>query len=180
VRTDLRLGRLSIGGLLDIRPGGVAFNATQGALYEFGTGLNTAEGRNGPPVVFGTDYYPGMSFTPVAGPGVGVPVKLDESWWRGGGSSFAGMASPFIEPGGWVKLREVSLAYTLDQPWVSRQMGFGSIEIRMSGRNLVSWNDYSGVDPETSMYGAVSPIRGLNFFNNPQTRSWVLTVTLNR
>jgi hypothetical protein len=36
------------------------------------------------------------------------------------------------------------------------------------------------VDPETSLLGAASPVRGYNYFNNPQTRSWVFTVTLNR
>jgi TonB-linked SusC/RagA family outer membrane protein len=180
VRTDVRIGRLSIGGLLDVVHGSVAANSTQGALNEFGTGLNTALGRNAPPVVFGTNYYPGLEPTPVAGPGVGIPVKLDEGWWRGGGSVFAGIGSLFIEKGGWVKLREVSIAYTLDGPWVGRVLGFASIELRVAGRNLVSWNDYTGVDPETSLVGAVTPIRGLNYFNNPQTRSWVLAVTLNR
>jgi TonB-linked SusC/RagA family outer membrane protein len=180
VRTDLRIGKLSIGGLLDVRHGGVAYNGTQGALNEFGTGLNTAAGRDGPPVVFGRDYYPGLEPTPVAGPGVGVPVQLDESWFRGGGSVFSGISSLFLERGGWVKLREVSVGYTFDQPWLSRSLGFGSIELRVAGRNLVSWNDYTGVDPETSVLGAVSPIRGINYFNNPQTRSWVFTLTLNR
>jgi hypothetical protein len=178
LRTELRIGKLAIGGLLDVRHGGVASNATQGALNEFGTGLNTAEGRNGPPVVFGRDYYPGLEPTPVAGPGVGVPVKLDERWFRGRASAFNGIASVFLEDGGWVKLREASIAYTLDQPWVSRLLGFSSVELRAAGRNLLSWNNYSGVDPETSLVGPVTPIRGHNYFNNPQTRSWVLTVTL--
>jgi hypothetical protein len=79
-----------------------------------------------------------------------------------------------------VKLREVSLGYLIDWPWVARALGFGSIELRVAGRNLVSWNHYDGVDPETSILGAASPVRGINYFNNPQTRSWVFTLTLNR
>jgi TonB-linked SusC/RagA family outer membrane protein len=180
VRTDLRIGKSSIGGLLDVRHGGLGYNQTQGALNEFGTGLTTAEGRNGPPVTFGTDYYPGPEPGPVAGPGVGVPVKLDEGWFRGAGSLFSGVASPFMEPGGWVKLREISVAYTMDQSWVSRKLGFSSVELRLSGRNLVSWNSYSGIDPETSVFASVTPVRGMNYYNNPQTRSWVATITLNR
>jgi hypothetical protein len=180
VRTDLRIGKLALGGLLDIRHGGIAYNNTQGALNEFGTGLNTAQGRDGPPVVFGPDYYPGPEPTPVAGPGVGVPVKLDEGWFRGSGSTFSGISSLFLEPSGWVKLREVSVAYTMDGSWVSRRLGFSSVELRLSGRNLVSWNSYSGIDPETSIFASVTPVRGINYYNNPQTRSWVATVTLNR
>ena len=180
VRTNLRLGRFSVGGLLDVRHGGVGYNGTQGALNEFGTGLNTAQGRDSPPVVFGTDYLPQLVPGPVAGPGVGVPVPLDEHWWTGKASVFGPTATPFIEHAGFVKLREVSLGYVIDRPWVGRWLGFGSVEVRIAGRNLVSWNSYTGVDPETAILGAASPIRGLNYFNNPQTRSWVLTLTLNR
>jgi TonB-linked SusC/RagA family outer membrane protein len=180
VRTGLRIGKLAVGGLVDVRRGGVGYNGTQGALNEFGTGLNTAEGRAGPPVVFGTDYYPGLHATPVAGPGVGVPVRLDETWFTGKASIFSGIGSLFIEDAGWVKLREISLAYTLDQPWVGRRLGFESIELRIAGRDLKSWNRYSGVDPETAILGAASPVRGLNYFNNPQTRAWVFSVTLTR
>ena len=50
----------------------------------------------------------------------------------------------------------------------------------MAGRNLTSWNNYTGVDPETSLLGAVTPVQGLNYFNNPQSRSWSFSLTLNR
>jgi hypothetical protein len=116
----------------------------------------------------------------VAGPGVGVPVKLDESWFRGNGSVFSGIGGLFLEDGGWAKLREISLGYTFDQPWVSRSLGFRSVELRVAGRNVVSWNHYSGVNPETSILGAKSPVPGINYFNNPQTRAWVFTLLLNR
>jgi TonB-linked SusC/RagA family outer membrane protein len=180
VRTTFRFGKLAVGGLLDVRHGGVGYNGTKGSLNEFGTGLNTAQGRDGPPVVFGTDYLPQLVPGPVAGPGVGVPVPLDERWWRGKASGFSPVATPFIEDAGFVKLREVSLGYTIDRAWVARSLGFGSIELRVAGRNLVSWNNYDGVDPETAILGAASPVRGINHFNNPQTRSWVFTLTLNR
>jgi TonB-linked SusC/RagA family outer membrane protein len=181
IRTGVRLGKLFIGGLLDIRHGGIAYNGTKGALNEFGTGLNTAQGRDGGLVVFGKDYQVNTVATDaVAGPGAGKAVPLDETWWRGGASVFSGPDAAFLEPAGWVKLREVSVAYTINGPWVSHMLGFSSFELRVAGRNLVSWNKYTGVDPETSLLGAVSPVRGINYFNNPQTRSWVLTLTLNR
>jgi hypothetical protein len=44
----------------------------------------------------------------------------------------------------------------------------------------MSWNNYDGVDPETAILGAASPVRGIDYFNNPQTRSWVFSITLNR
>jgi TonB-linked SusC/RagA family outer membrane protein len=179
-RTNFRFGKLSVGGLLDIRDGGVAYNGTKGALQHFGVAQITADTRNAAPVTFGSQYYPILEDTQnpdhvVAGPGVGVAAPLDESYWTGIGSVFNGNDVAFLEKGGFVKL-----GYTFDQPWVSRSLGFSSIELRVAGRNLHSWNDYTGVDPETSLLGAISPVRGLNYFNNPQSRSWTFSLTLNR
>ena len=183
VRTNLRIGKLSIGGLLDVRAGGVAYNGTKGALNQFGTSQESSDYREGAPVRFGRDYYTSeevLGTAGIAGPGVDVPTQLDQSWWQGGASVFSGIDRAFLEPGHFVKLREVSVGYTFDQAWVGRTLGFNSIEVRVAGRNLKSWNDYTGVDPETSLLGAVSPVRGLNYFNNPQARSFVFTLTLNR
>jgi TonB-linked SusC/RagA family outer membrane protein len=183
LRTNFRFGKLSLGGLLDIRDGGIAYNGTEGALNQFGTSQRSSDLRDGDPVRFGVDYYTEpeiLGEAGIAGPGVNVPTQLDQSWWQGGASVFAGIDRAFLEPGHFVKLREVAVGYTMDQPWVSRTLGFSSIELRVAGRNLVSWNDYDGVDPETSLLGAVSPVRGLNYFNSPQARSWVFSLTLNR
>jgi TonB-linked SusC/RagA family outer membrane protein len=189
IRTNFRFGKISIGGLLDIRHGGVAYNGTTGALNQFGVAQRTADARDalasanpGAPglVIFGQNYFPQHDPGPAAGPGAGLAVPLDQNWWTGAGGVFSGVATPFIEDGGFVKLREVSIGYTLDKPWVSRSLGFSSIELRLAGRNLTSWNNYDGVDPETAILGAASPVRGIDYFNNPQTRSWNFSITLNR
>ena len=185
VRTNFRFGKLSVGGLLDLRTGGTAYNGTKAALQHFGVAQITADTRNAPPVAFGADYYPANvdQTNPnhaVVGPGVGMKVPLDQSWWTGLASIFSGPDAPFLEKGQFVKLREVSVGYTFDQRWVSRNLGFSSLELRLAGRNLASWNDYTGVDPETSLLGAASVVRGIDYFNSPQTRSWVFTLTLAR
>jgi hypothetical protein len=182
VRTGFRFGKLSIGGLLDVRHGGVAFNGTKGALNEFGKNQETATARdNGTTVTFGQDYFINtVDKDNYVGPGKGVATPLDQSWFQGIASIFNGPNVPFLEDGGFVKLREVSLGYTIDQPWVARTLGFSSIELRVAGRNIHSWNNYTGVDPETALLGAASPVRGINYFNNPQSRSWVFALTLNR
>jgi TonB-linked SusC/RagA family outer membrane protein len=188
VRTNFRIGKLSLGGLLDIRHGGIAYNGTKGALNEFGKNLQTAIDRDNNAVAhFGGDYQVNtIAKDAVAGPGVdpatgfGVATPLNQSWYQTGASVFNGPDVAFLEEGGFVKLREVSVGFTFDQPWVGRTLGFSSIEVRVAGRNLKSWNNYTGVDPETSILGAGSPIRGLNYFNQPQARSWLFTLTFNR
>jgi hypothetical protein len=177
LRTNVRIRGLSLGALLDVRHGGLNNNGTKGALNHFGTSLESQIRRDGGNFVFGESYFDNET---VAGPGAGTPVPLGEAWFAGAGGIFNGPDVQFNEPGGFVKLREVSVGYTLDQPWVSRTLGLSSIELRVAGRNLISSNDYTGVDPETSLLGAVSPVRGLNYFNTPQARSWVFSLTLNR
>ncbi|MEO8089049.1 MAG: SusC/RagA family TonB-linked outer membrane protein [Gemmatimonadales bacterium] len=177
LRTSVRVRKLSLGGLLDIRHGGKAYNGTRGALNHFGRTLESQTFRDGGNYVFGQNYFQGQQ---VAGPGAGTPVSLGEAWFTGPGGIFNGPVSGFIEEGGFVKLREVSIGYTFDQLWVSRVLGFGSIDLRVAGRNLVTWTKYTGVDPETSLLGAASAVRGIDYFNNPQGRSFVFSVTLNR
>jgi hypothetical protein len=196
VRSGLRFGKWNVSGLLDIRRGGQVWNGTKGALYHFGTHKDT-EGRatctfpddaddyvcTGNPRRFGVDYAPG-GMDPgefkVFGPGVDREVQIGENWFTGVGSGFGIVASQFMEDGSFVKLRELSIGYTFDQPWVQRALGMTSLDIRLAGRNLATWTDYTGVDPETNLAGAEVAARGIDYFNNPQTRSFVITIGLAR
>jgi TonB-linked SusC/RagA family outer membrane protein len=190
VRQSFRFRKLQITGLLDVRHGGQIWNGTKGALWSYGTHKDTEiratctalspAACTGNDKVFGQGgWYDG----PVAGPGAGTPVAIGEYWYRGvAACPFIGIDEPCIEDGGFVKLREISVSYTLDAPWVQRSIGFSSIDIRVSGRNLKTWTNYTGYDPETNLGGAISAglgAGGVDYFNNPQTRSFVFSVTLN-
>jgi hypothetical protein len=177
LRTNVRVKGLNNGALLDVRHGGLNNNGTKGALNHFGTSLESQIRRDGGNVVFGDSYFENET---TAGPGAGTAVPLGEAWFAGAGGIFNGPDIQFTEPGGFVKLREVSLGYTLDQPWVGRTLGLSSIELRVAGRNLFTSTDYTGVDPETSLLGAATPVKGIDYFNNPQSRSFVFSFTLNR
>jgi hypothetical protein len=174
LRTGLRWKNWSLSGLLDIRRGGLVYNGTRGALNAIGTTKESGDLRN-TTVVFGQDFF---QDTPVAGPGAGTPAVLDEGWFGNYYTTFT-LGQPFYEDAGFVKLREVSVGYTATGG-LARSLGLSSIDLRVAGRNLAVWTDYTGVDPETSLGGAESGSRGIDWFNNPQTRSFVFSVTLNR
>jgi TonB-dependent starch-binding outer membrane protein SusC len=84
----------------------------------------------------------------------------------------------FIEDGSFVKLREVSLAYRFDAPWV-RRFGASELGVRLAGRNLYTWTDYSGVDPEVNLFAASTVARGVDFATTPIPRTWVLGLDFN-
>lgn len=181
LRSSLQLFRnLQLSGLLDVRKGGQIWNGTKGALYFFGKAKGT-ETRY-VDVTFGKDYMPanpGKSGS-VAGPGAGKPVFLDEGWYTDLGSGFGQVSSQFVENGGYAKLRELSIAYTINTDWLTRSLGVQSMDLRLAGRNLKTWTSYSGIDPETNLGGAAVLVRGIDYFNNPQTRSFVFSIALNR
>jgi TonB-linked SusC/RagA family outer membrane protein len=175
IRTGLRYGKISVSGLLDIRHGGVVYNGTHASLNAIGTSKESGDLR-GKSVVFGQDFMPGA----VAGPGVGTSAVLDQVWFQSYYSSFTSIGQPWYESGSFVKLREISVGYTFTGGFVSRTLGLSSMDVRVAGRNLAVWTDYTGADPETNLAGAETGARGVDWFNNPQTRSFVFSVTLNR
>ncbi|MBA3578537.1 MAG: SusC/RagA family TonB-linked outer membrane protein [Gemmatimonadaceae bacterium] len=181
VRTGFTLLRkLTLTALVDIKQGGDIWNGTKGALYNFGTHKDT-EFRN-VDVKFGTNYMPACPNCSgaVGGPGVGTTVKIDQSWYQGLGSGFGAVSQQFFEDASFVKLREISVGYTLSNPAIFRGLGLSAIDLRLAGRNLRTWTDYTGIDPETNLGGAEVANRGVDYFNNPQTRSIVFSIGLSR
>jgi len=96
------------------------------------------------------------------------------------GSGFGQVSAQFIEDGSFAKLRELSLSYNLKTDWLAKGLGFESVDLRVAGRNLHTWTKYTGIDPETNLAGAEVLVRGIDYFNNPQTRSLVFSIGLNR
>jgi hypothetical protein len=78
------------------------------------------------------------------------------------------------------RLREISLGYSFSGPWVQHLGGTRALDVKLSGRNLRLWTDYSGLDPEVNLGGAANANRGIDWFNTPYSRAWVLSVALHR
>jgi hypothetical protein len=169
---DLRLT-----GLLDVSHGGQMWNGTRGALVTYGTHASTLAWHGaGVQTAFGHGFLDQFTY---AGPGAGKTVTIDRTWGAGLGGGFGGPFSQFIEDAGYVKLRDVSLTYTVDRPWLKHRVGVSRMDLTLSGRNLHTWTKYSGIDPESNLTGQTVG-RGIDYFNNPQTRSWVIAVSLER
>jgi hypothetical protein len=65
-----------------------------------------------------------------------------------------GASSHFVEDATFVKLRELSVSYTLDQSLIQNILGISAVErVKFSviGRNLLTLTDYSGWDPEVGL-----------------------------
>jgi TonB-linked SusC/RagA family outer membrane protein len=62
----------------------------------------------------------------------------------------------FVEDGSYVRLRELSLGYTFNTNTM-RQIGLGrlarGLKVALIGRNVYTWTDYTGFDPEVTSGG---------------------------
>jgi len=80
----------------------------------------------------------------------------------------------FVEDGTFTKIREVSLSYRLGQDFLSGIPGlnrFNGVALNLVGRNLFTWSDYRGYDPDLGEGGgdtgsaAVARVDGYNYPN---------------
>ena len=89
-----------------------------------------------------------------------------------------GSSTPFglyIHKADFVKLRDVSVTYTLPSRWAARAQA-SAMSVTLAGHNLALWSDYPGPDPEVNTYGNRAFIRG-DIYSMPMTRR--LTAALN-
>jgi TonB-linked SusC/RagA family outer membrane protein len=127
-----RLGGVTVYGLLDGTRGGDIYNFTKQWMFQ--DLRHAALDQSGKPQENkkAIEYYQ-----------VGLYNNLEPS-------------SYFIEDGSYVKLRELSVSYSLSQSLLNsmRFLGTGrSVKVAMIGRNLKTWTKYSGFDPEASSNG---------------------------
>ena len=84
----------------------------------------------------------------------------------------------YIEDGSYVKLREIAVQLALG-PGIVRMLGARGATLRLAGRNLKTWTDYSGLDPETNMFSASTVSRGVDFGTSPLPRQFSIGLSLN-
>jgi len=77
-----------------------------------------------------------------------------------------------IDDGSFVKLREVSLSYVFGSFKMMRD-----ITLAASGRNLVSWDNYKGYDPEVNSGGQSTILRGVDFGSVPIPRTYSISLS---
>jgi len=177
----------SLGCQLDIREGGDIWNGTKGALEYFGT-AGTTENRGKTATFTGLAghldadgnvvHYGADGTTEVSGPGSAVSQEstLDQYYYQFLGSSFIGPAESTVEDGSFVRIRELSLTYSVPQKWLDN-IHITQLSITAFANNAFLWTKYDGVDPETSLIGPANG-QGLDYFNNPSIKSYGLRLNI--
>ncbi len=87
------------------------------------------------------------------------------------------VSSRFIEDGTYLRLKNLTLGYTLPKnrsynKWVS------NLRVYVSAQNLITFTPYTGLDPEVNYRGNDNAVIGTDFFTFPQVRSYTFGLNL--
>ncbi len=107
-------------------------------------------------------------------PTAGQPAFVREN---GTSATVNEVRDAYVQPAGFLKLREVSLSYDLPTPYAN-YLRAQAATITLSGRNLKTWTDYEGFDPEL-ISGATNNFARSDFLTIPQTRQMSVRLNLN-
>lgn len=159
--------------LIDFRKGGDIYNGTEYLLTAYGLSKNT-ESRGSDITFSGMSLNPAtLKYEPLT-----KTVKADERYYR---DIYLNNATFFIEEVNWLRLRSLSLAYSLPSGSLSKVKFLKGATITATGTNLLLFTNYSGMDPETSAAGAGvigSGSVGIDYAGVPATASFALGLNL--
>lgn len=147
VSNDLRFGQFNVFGSMDWQKGGTVNNLTR---FLFDLTRNTQDCNN---------LVDGES----------VCVKRNRE--------FPNNTGTYFQDASFVKLRELTVSYEVPTTLTTRiWRGARSIRLNVSGRNLLTFTDYPGLDPEVSNFGSEAVGRGQDVAPFPPSRSWWFSV----
>jgi TonB-linked SusC/RagA family outer membrane protein len=87
------------------------------------------------------------------------------------------VSSRFIEDGSYLRIKNVTLGYTLEGAQFKKQL-FSSLRMYLSIQNLLTFTKYTGLDPEVNYRGDDNSVIGTDFFTYPQARTFTLGINL--
>ncbi len=144
--------------LFDAIQGRSVFNLSR--HWNYGDFMNQDIDQNGKSVE--TAKPIGYYWRAGSGDGIGIDGLYDA----------LGPGNQTVEDASFVKLRELSVGYR-----IGRLGRYGDWSVNLIGRNLLTWTDYTGMDPETGLNGGSNGSGILNAadgFNFPNLRTLTL------
>ena len=91
-----------------------------------------------------------------------------------------GVMTPYIEDASFLKLREVEHSRKRRPNRGCSRGGLGArnVSVGVSGRNLLTWQRYSGLDPEVANVGSAAIRNNLDVAPYPPSRSFFFDFTV--
>ena len=104
-------------------------------------------------------------------------TNTDTNVPRVGNNSNREISSRFVEDGSFIRLKNIALGYNLPSE-ISEKLGMENVRFSISGQNLLTFTNYSGLDPEVSYFGSggvnnvkSNTAQGFDFGNYPTVKT---------
>ncbi|MGZ5219805.1 MAG: SusC/RagA family TonB-linked outer membrane protein, partial [Chitinophagaceae bacterium] len=91
---------------------------------------------------------------------------------------YRGITENFVEDASWIRLRNLSLGYTIPGKLLKKGIIKGAT-VTFTGNNLALITDYTGFDPESSSTSAGSNVDAFSGFTYPALRSYLVSLNIN-
>lgn len=176
VNNQFTFGNFNFSFLLDVRKGGDVFNGTGLALFRGGFSNKFGIDRE-TPVIFNGVLQDGRQNSENPTPNNIVVLPMTNP------NYFSALApSDFIQRDiNWLRLREVSLSYSIPASVMARTRVFRSGRVFLTGNDLLLLTNYTGADPTVAGNSAATPGSGAIGFDygslpNPRAVSFGLRV----
>jgi outer membrane receptor protein involved in Fe transport len=155
---------VNVSALLDKKQGGDILNFDQFYSSFYGTHIVTAD-RGSSYVFDGVNAETGEVND--------VEIIRDQDFYQG---HYGSVIENFVEDGSFLKLRELSVSYTVPQS-ILEQLPIRSLIVTGTGRNLWIDSDFSYKDPEGSLLGAGNA-QGFYHSVTPAAKSFVVSINV--
>ena len=94
------------------------------------------------------------------------------------------ISTRFVEDGSFLRLKNIALGYTIPAA-VTTRLGIASVRLSVSAQNLLTFTNYSGLDPEVNYFGSggestgdANIILGHDYGNYPNIRSYTFGINM--
>ena len=173
VNTSFWYKGITLSAQLDIRKGGYMFSRTKNLMQFTGNGEATIYNDRRPFVIPNSVYEDGTeNVTPIY-----MTDGSYQNWFNNYGANQGGEF--YLINRSYVKLRNITLAYQLPKPIVSK-LYLSDITVSLFCNNVFTWTHKSNryIDPETSSYG--NDLAGMfgELYSNPACRTFGFNVGL--
>ena len=86
-------------------------------------------------------------------------------------------SSYFIEDGTYLRIKDITLSYNFHGGILDR-LGVSRLQPYVTATNLVTFTDYSGMDPEVNEWGNSGAVQGIDWGTYPHSKSFVFGVNV--
>ena len=176
ITNTFRYKNFSLSFLWETQQGQYRYNQLGNFMSAFGIAKYT-ENREETKIFSGVLANGTANTKPVyLGQGIGPDaVNYGNGYYR---NVYRGISENFVEDASWVRLRNLSLGYSIPETAFKRSVIKGA-NITLTGNNLLLFTDFTGYDPETSSNPSSSNADAFTGFSYPALRSYLVSVNIN-